>query len=40
MVGAEDCNVFGRPTPSERHAALPEAGRKMIAMRKRWNING
>ena len=40
VVGAEDCNVFGQPAPSELHAALPEAGRKMIAMRigERTNI--
>jgi hypothetical protein len=40
VVGAEHCNVFGQPTPSELHEALPQAGRKMIAMRigERTNI--
>jgi len=40
VVGAEDCNVLGKPAPSELNAALPEAGRKMISMRvgERTNI--
>ena len=40
VVGAENCNVFGKPAPDELHASLPDAGRKMIAMRvgERTNI--
>ena len=40
VVGGEDSNVFGNPAPHEVHAALPEAGKKMIAMRigERTNI--
>jgi hypothetical protein len=40
VVGAEDGNVFGKPAPSELLVALPEAGKRMIAMRigERTNI--
>lgn len=40
VIGGEHSNVFGQPAPSELHAELPEAGRKMIAMRigERTNI--
>jgi len=40
LVGAIDADVFGNPTPSAINAALPEAGRKMAAMRvgERMNI--
>jgi hypothetical protein len=40
VVGAEDGNVFGNPAPSELLVALPEAGKRMIAMRigERTNI--
>jgi hypothetical protein len=33
LIGAKDANVFGNPVPSTLHAALPEQGRKMLAMR-------
>jgi hypothetical protein len=33
VVGAEDTNVFGKPAPDELHAALPQDGKKMLAMR-------
>lgn len=33
LFGGEDGNVFGNPTPSEMHAALPAADREMLAMR-------
>jgi hypothetical protein len=39
LVGATDADVFGNPTPSAINAALPEAGRKMIAMRVGERLN-
>src|SRR6266853_5757460 len=33
LIGAKDAGVFGNPAPIEIHAALPEPGRKMLAMR-------
>jgi hypothetical protein len=39
LVGAADANVFGQPTPREVHAALPEAGRKMLALRANERVN-
>src|SRR5438552_7999287 len=39
LVGATDADVFGNPTPSAINAALPEAGRKMIAMRVGGRVN-
>ena len=39
LVGAADADVFGNPTPSAINAALPEAGRKMIAMRVGERVN-
>jgi hypothetical protein len=34
LIGARDTFVFGDPVPSAIHAALPEEGRKMLAMRR------
>jgi hypothetical protein len=39
LVGATDADVFGNPTPSAIGAALPEVGRKMIAMRVGERVN-
>jgi hypothetical protein len=39
LVGAIDADVFGSPTPSAINAALPEAGRKMVAMRVGERVN-
>jgi hypothetical protein len=39
LVGATDGDVFGNPTPSAINAALPEAGRTMIAMRAGERVN-
>ena len=39
VVGAEHSNVFGAPVPGELHAALPEADRKMLAMRISERVN-
>jgi hypothetical protein len=39
LVGATDADVFGNPTPSAINAALPEAGRKMVAMRVGERVN-
>jgi hypothetical protein len=39
LVGATDADVFGNPTPSAINAALPDAGRKMIAMRLGERVN-
>jgi hypothetical protein len=39
LVGATDADVFGTPTPSAINAALPDAGRKMIAMRVGERVN-
>ena len=39
LVGATHADVFGNPTPSAINAALPEAGRKMIAMRVGERVN-
>ena len=33
LVGAADAAVFGDPVPSVLHAALPEQGKKMLALR-------
>jgi hypothetical protein len=40
LVAATDATVFGDPVPSVLHAALPEQGKKMLAMRmgERMNI--
>ena len=40
LIAAADANVFGDPVPSVIHAALPEQGKKMLAMRtgERMNI--
>jgi hypothetical protein len=40
LVAAADANVFGDPVPSLINAALPEQGKKMLAMRtgERMNI--
>ena len=40
LFGAEHSNVFGNPTPTDMHAALPAEDRKMLAMRigERRNI--
>ena len=39
LVGATDADVFGNPTPSAINAALPETGRKMVAMRVGERVN-
>jgi hypothetical protein len=39
LIGARDANVFGDPVPSVLHAALPEQGRKMLAMRIGERVN-
>ena len=39
LVGATHADVFGNPTPSAINAALPEAGRKMVAMRVGERVN-
>jgi hypothetical protein len=39
LIGAKDAFVFGDPVPSAVHAALPEEGRKMLAMRKGERVN-
>lgn len=39
LFGAEHSNIFGDPPPSELHAALPEADRKMLAMRIGTRMN-
>ncbi len=39
LVVAEDANVFGMPSPKELHAALPEADRKMLALRANERVN-
>ncbi len=33
LFGGEDADVFGDPVPSAIHAELPDAGKKMLAMR-------
>ena len=40
VVGGEDANVFGNPTPDELHVSLDQDSRKMLAMRsgERTNI--
>jgi hypothetical protein len=40
LVGASDAGVFGDPVPSVLHSALPDEGKKMLAMRagERMNI--
>ena len=39
LVGAVDANVFGQLTPHALHAALPEADRRMLALRGNERIN-
>jgi hypothetical protein len=39
LIAATDANVFGNPVPSVLHAALPEQGRKMLAMRTGERVN-
>ena len=39
LIGAKDAGVFGNPAPIEIHAALPEQGRKMLAMRIGERVN-
>jgi hypothetical protein len=39
LIGAKDAHVFGNPVPSALHAALPEQGRKMLAMRTGERVN-
>jgi hypothetical protein len=40
LIGARDAAVFGDPVPSVLHAALPDQGKKMLAMRtgERFNL--
>ena len=39
LIGAKDAGVFGNPAPIEIHAALPDQGRKMLAMRIGERVN-
>ena len=39
VVGGEHSNVFGKPSPTELNKALPEADRKMLAMRVGERVN-
>src|ERR1700693_5815232 len=39
LIAAADANVFGDPVPSVIHAALPEQGKKMLAMRVGERMN-
>ena len=39
LVGAADANVFGQLTPQALNAALPEADRRMLALRANERIN-
>ena len=39
LIGAKDAGVFGNPAPIEIHAALPEEGKKMLAMRVGERVN-
>jgi hypothetical protein len=39
LIGAKDAGVFGNPAPIEIHSALPEQGRKMLAMRSGERVN-
>ena len=39
LIGAKDAFVFGNPAPSALHAALPDQGRKMLAMRIGERVN-
>ena len=39
LFGAENADVFGDPLPSAINAGLPEADRKMLAMRKGERVN-
>ncbi len=39
IFAAEDANVFGNPAPGALHAALPDAERKMLAMRVQERVN-
>jgi hypothetical protein len=39
LIGAKDAGVFGNPAPIEIHAALPEQGWKMLAMRIGERVN-
>ena len=39
MIGAKDAGVFGNPAPVEIHAALPEQGKQMLAMRVGERVN-
>jgi hypothetical protein len=39
LIGAKDAGVFGNPAPMEIHAALPEQGQKMLAMRIGERVN-
>jgi hypothetical protein len=39
LIGAKNAGVFGNPAPIEIHAALPEQGKKMLAMRIGERVN-
>ncbi len=39
LIAATDASVFGDPVPSVIHAALPEQGKKMLAMRTGERMN-
>ena len=39
LIAAADANVFGDPVPSVINAALPEQGKKMLAMRMGERMN-
>jgi len=39
LIGAKDAGVFGNPAPVEIHSALPEQGKKMLALRTGERVN-
>ena len=39
LIGGDHANVFGNPVPSALHAGLPEAEKKMLAMRSGERVN-
>jgi len=39
LIAATDANVFGDPVPSVLHAALPQQGKKMLALRIGERVN-
>lgn len=39
LIGGADAHAFADPSPSALHAELPEAGRKMLALRREERFN-